>query len=76
MRLLVSPEDWCTKSLTGAWIKGILMMVIGAFVIGLINNLLRPLLVGQGARLPDYVVLISTGRGIGLFSLSNSLLAP
>ena len=71
MRLLVSPNDKCTKSLTGAWIK-----VIEAFVIGLINNLLRPLLVGQGARLPDYVVLISTGRGIGLFSISNSLLAP
>ncbi len=34
--------------LIGSWVKGILMVVIGAFVIGLIDNLLRPPLVGQG----------------------------
>lgn len=62
--------------LIGAWIKGILMVVIGAFVIGLIDNLLRPPLVGQGTRLPDYVVLISTVGGISLFGLSGFVIGP
>lgn len=62
--------------LIGAWIKGILMVVIGALVIGLIDNLLRPPLVGQGARLPDYVVLISTVGGISLFGLSGFVIGP
>lgn len=32
--------------LVGAWVKGIIMVVVGAFIIGLIDNLLRPPLVG------------------------------
>ncbi len=62
--------------LIGSWVKGILMVVIGAFVIGLIDNLLRPPLVGQGTRLPDYVVLISTVGGIALFGLSGFVIGP
>ncbi|MCZ8158474.1 MAG: AI-2E family transporter [Rhizobiaceae bacterium] len=62
--------------LVGAWVKGIIMVVVGAFIIGLIDNLLRPPLVGQGARLPDYVVLISTVGGISLFGLSGFVIGP
>lgn len=62
--------------LIGSWIKGILMVAIGAFVIGLIDNVLRPPLVGQGTRLPDYVVLISTVGGISLFGLSGFVIGP
>ncbi len=62
--------------LIGAWIRGILMVVIGIFVIGLIDNILRPPLVGQGTRLPDYVVLISTVGGISLFGLSGFVIGP
>lgn len=62
--------------LIGAWIKGIVMVAVGALVIGLIDILLRPPLVGQGARLPDYVVLISTVGGISLFGLSGFVIGP
>ena len=62
--------------LVGAWVKGLLMVAIGALIIGLIDNLLRPPLVGQGARLPDYVVLISTVGGISLFGLSGFVIGP
>lgn len=62
--------------LVGAWIKGMIMVLVGAFIIGLIDNLLRPPLVGQGARLPDYVVLISTVGGISLFGLSGFVIGP
>lgn len=62
--------------LAGAWIKGILMVIVGTFVIGLIDNLLRPPLVGKGTRLPDYVVLISTVGGISLFGLSGFVIGP
>ncbi len=62
--------------LAGAWIKGMLMVIVGTFVIGLIDNLLRPPLVGQGTRLPDYVVLISTVGGISLFGLSGFVIGP
>jgi predicted PurR-regulated permease PerM len=62
--------------LAGAWLKGVILILIGVFVIGLIDNLLRPPLVGKGTRLPDYVVLISTVGGISLFGINGFVIGP
>jgi predicted PurR-regulated permease PerM len=62
--------------LTGAWLKAAILVLIGIFVIGLIDNLLRPPLVGKGTRLPDYVVLISTVGGISLFGINGFVIGP
>jgi hypothetical protein len=43
----------------------------GALIIGLVDNLLRPFLIGLDTRLPDYVVLISTMGGIAIFGLNS-----
>jgi predicted PurR-regulated permease PerM len=45
-------------------------------VIGLVDNVLRPILVGKQTHLPDYVVLISTVGGIGLFGLNGFVIGP
>jgi predicted PurR-regulated permease PerM len=45
-------------------------------VIGLVDNLLRPFLVGKGSKLPDYVVLISTLGGIEVFGLHGVVIGP
>ncbi|KQV36691.1 hypothetical protein ASC96_27200 [Rhizobium sp. Root1204] len=60
----------------GAWLKGLILAFIGMLVIGLIDNLLRPPVVGKGTRLPDYVVLISTLGGISLFGISGFVIGP
>ncbi|MDO5898412.1 AI-2E family transporter [Agrobacterium sp. Azo12] len=62
--------------LTGAWLKGLAMVLIGVLVIGLIDNLLRPLLVGKSTRLPDYIVLVSTVGGISLFGINGFVIGP
>jgi predicted PurR-regulated permease PerM len=62
--------------LMGAWLKGVILVLIGVLVIGLIDNLLRPPLVGKGTRLPDYVVLISTVGGISLFGINGFVIGP
>lgn len=62
--------------LIGAWLKGVILIFIGILVIGLIDNLLRPPLVGHGTRLPDYVVLISTVGGISLFGINGFVIGP
>ncbi|HZV17778.1 MAG TPA: AI-2E family transporter [Sphingobium sp.] len=61
---------------TGAFMKAAILIVCGLFVIGMVDNLLRPMLVGRDARLPDYVVLISTLGGIELFGFSGLILGP
>ena len=61
---------------TGAVVKGIILVVCGLFVIGLIDNLLRPMLVGRDTRIPDYVVLITTLGGIDMFGFNGIVIGP
>jgi predicted PurR-regulated permease PerM len=45
-------------------------------VIGLIDNLLRPVLVGKDTGLPDYLVMITTLGGMAVFGLNGFVLGP
>lgn len=62
--------------LSGQYWQGGILLVVGVFVISLIDNLLRPPLVGKGTRMPDYVVLVSTLGGIALFGLNGFVIGP
>ncbi|MBS9719085.1 AI-2E family transporter [Tianweitania sp. BSSL-BM11] len=62
--------------LSGAYLKGAILIAIGVLVIGLVDNLLRPPLVGAGTRMPDYVVLVSTLGGIALFGINGFVVGP
>ena len=61
---------------TGAVLPGIGLIVYGVLVIGLVDNVLRPLLVGKDTKMPDYVVLISTLGGMALFGLTGFVIGP
>lgn len=61
---------------SGEMTKAIVLLVVGALVISMIDNLLRPLLVGRETSLPDYVVLISTIGGLSLFGINGFVLGP
>lgn len=62
--------------LQGDIAKGIILIVIGAGFIGLIDNILRPRLVGQDTKMPDYLILISTLGGLAWFGLSGFAIGP
>lgn len=61
---------------TGAIWQGILLVFCGLFVIGMVDNILRPILVGRDARMPDYIVLISTLGGLEVFGFSGFIIGP
>lgn len=61
---------------TGSWIQGSILVAFGICIIGLVDNILRPLLVSRDTKMPDYLVLLSTLGGIGLFGLNGFLLGP
>lgn len=61
---------------TGEFGRGLVLIAFGAGVIGLVDNLLRPYLVGKDTALPDYVVLISTLGGIALLGLNGLVVGP
>lgn len=55
---------------------GIVMVAVGVIVIGLADNLLRPLLVGRDTRMPDYLILLSTLGGLAAFGLAGVVIGP
>jgi predicted PurR-regulated permease PerM len=62
--------------LSGSYIAGGILVVVGVAIIGLIDNLLRPPLVGKETRLPDYVVLVSTLGGLTIFGINGFVIGP
>lgn len=62
--------------LTGALWQGITLIAFGVLVIGMVDNILRPILVGKDTQLPDYVVLISTLGGMVVFGLNGFVIGP
>ena len=61
---------------TGSVWQGVVLIAFGAGVIGLVDNLLRPYLVGKDTEMPDYLVLISTLGGIAVFGLDGLVIGP
>ncbi|MEP6589187.1 MAG: AI-2E family transporter [Polaromonas sp.] len=61
---------------TGAIWQGVVLIAFGVLVIGLVDNVLRPVLVGKDTKMPDYVVLVSTMGGISLFGLNGFVIGP
>jgi len=61
---------------TGSLGAGIGLMVWGAGVMGMVDNILRPILVGKETKLPDFLVLLSTIGGISIFGLNGFVIGP
>lgn len=63
-------------ALSGEVWSAFIMVAYGALVIGLVDNLLRPILVGKATSMPDYMVLISTLGGISVAGLNGFVIGP
>ncbi len=61
---------------TGAVWQGVALAAYGVLVIGLVDNLLRPVLVGKDTRMPDYVVMITTLGGMAVFGINGFVIGP
>lgn len=60
----------------GAFWHGIILILFGVFVMGLVDNVLRPILVGKDTKIPDYLVLISTLGGLTVFGINGFVIGP
>jgi predicted PurR-regulated permease PerM len=61
---------------SGQLAQGLGLILYGVLVIGMVDNVLRPILVGKDTRMPDYVVLISTIGGMALLGISGFVIGP
>ncbi len=61
---------------TGSTYKAVALLIIGAFGISLIDNILKPLIIGNRVKMPMLVILFSVLGGIKLFGLIGLILGP
>ncbi|MCI0533512.1 AI-2E family transporter [bacterium] len=61
---------------TGALWQGILVLAGGALIISVIDNIMRPYLVGKDIEMPDELVLLSTLGGLSLFGMTGFVAGP
>jgi len=61
---------------TGSLWPAVALSAWGVLVIGLVDNVLRPILVGKETRMPDYLVLIATLGGLAAFGLNGFVIGP
>jgi len=61
---------------TGLWLQASILVAYGALIIGLADNVLRPVLVGRDTKLPDYIVLFSTLGGISQLGVNGFVIGP
>jgi predicted PurR-regulated permease PerM len=61
---------------TGAWGRGLFLIIWGAAVIGTVDNLLRPRLVGERTRLHELVVFFSVLGGLQVFGILGLVVGP
>ena len=62
--------------ITGMVWEGVVLALYGVFVIGMVDNVLRPIMVGKDTKMPDFLILISTLGGMAIFGLNGFVIGP
>jgi predicted PurR-regulated permease PerM len=60
----------------GHWGRGIVLIIFCALIVGLVDNLVRPLFISGRAEMSGLVIFISVLGGIGVFGLLGVVLGP
>ena len=61
---------------SGAWVRALLLAAFCLLVVGGIDNVLRPRLVGNDTRLPDLLILLGTLGGLAMFGILGFIIGP
>ncbi len=62
--------------LTGHLWNGVIILASGVFVISMVDNLLRPVLIGRDVQMHPLLIFLSTLGGIALFGFSGFVIGP
>lgn len=78
--LLGTSVVWAPASiilfLQGSYMKGIFLMLIGLLVISMVDNILKPLIIGGRTKMPTVIIFFSVLGGIKFFGLLGLVLGP
>lgn len=61
---------------SGMFWKGVFLVGFFMLVVGLVDNFLRPVLVGKDTKMPDYLILITTLGGMEIYGINGFVIGP
>jgi predicted PurR-regulated permease PerM len=61
---------------TGAWVQALILIAFGVLVIGTIDNVLAPKLIGQRVAMHELLIFFAVLGGIQLFGVLGLILGP
>ncbi|KMK11684.1 membrane protein [Pluralibacter gergoviae] len=61
---------------TGQIWQGAFLVGFFVIIVGLVDNILRPLLVGKDTKMPDYLILITTLGGMEIYGINGFVIGP
>jgi len=61
---------------TGSLWSGVIILVVGVLLVSLVDEFLRPILVGRGSKMPDALVLLATVGGLATFGITGFVIGP
>ncbi len=62
--------------LSGSFLEGVILLVVGAGLVGLMDNLLKPILVGVEAHLPVLPLFFASLGGLAYFGVLGLFIGP
>ncbi len=78
--LIGTSAVWLPASLIlmfeGAYMKGIVLILIGIFVISMVDNILKPLIIGGRTKMPTVIIFFTVLGGLKLFGLLGLVMGP
>ncbi|HQY87006.1 MAG TPA: AI-2E family transporter [Tepidisphaeraceae bacterium] len=63
-------------AVNGEWVKAIILVLFGTLVIGMIDNFLRPIVVGKRAKLSELVIFFAVLGGLAVYGILGLVIGP
>lgn len=60
----------------GMYVKGVILLLIGFFIISMVDNILKPLIISGRTKMPTLAVFFSVLGGIKLFGFIGFIMGP
>lgn len=61
---------------TGSIWQGIFILVVGALLVSVVDEFLRPILIGRESKMPDAIILLATLGGLTTFGITGFIIGP
>jgi predicted PurR-regulated permease PerM len=63
-------------AMQGEYINGLVLFLFGVLVISMVDNILKPIIIGSRTKMPTIVILFSVLGGIKLFGVIGLITGP